>query len=441
MTGLKRHSLRMYVFLLLTATNPPFTNGQTSISKWQFGKQGAVSITYDDGSINQFRKALPIMNHLKLPATFFIITGQIPGSQYQGKFIGRPVSEIIEESSSVLTNKDNFFERASAAGFLGYRGTLAYHTRAGALYDAGKEEEAYAILDDLYQKVRNQEFLPDTGTRYGEIPADRVTWDEIRSFAAQGHEFASHTVTHPYLCALDEVNINYELEKSRDEIQRQLGPEYTFSAEIPYGTEHERAMKYAHRVFPALRNRMPEHYLVELNRASTKNPVDFTEEYVQWQRGAVARTSLPMMKSWIDTTLLKDNIWLVLVIHGVDGIGWEALSSEVLDEYFRYLKSKENHLWIATFGEVTKYMRSRMNARVQSKSQDGKITVSLTHSLDKSLYQVPLTLKTYVPGHWNEVRIKQGNEIKRIRQQLDSAGAYVLYQAYPNSEEIELTAN
>jgi hypothetical protein len=309
------------------------------------------------------------------------------------------------------------------------------------LYDAGKEEEAYAILDDLYQKVRNKEFLPDTATRYGGIPADRVTWDEIRSFAAQGHEFASHTVTHPYLCALDEVNINYELEKSRDEIQSQLGPEYTFSAEIPYGTEHERAMKYAHRIFPALRNRMPEPYLVELNRASTKNPVDFTEEYVQWQRGAVTRTSLPMMKSWIDTTLVKDNIWLVLVIHGVDGIGWEALSSEVLEEYFRYLKSKENHLWIATFGEVTKYMRSRMNARVQSKSQDGKITVSLTHSLDKSLYPVPLTLKTYVPGHWKEVRIKQGDGIKRVRQQLDSAGAYVLYQAYPNAEEIELSVN
>ncbi|MHB1180049.1 MAG: polysaccharide deacetylase family protein, partial [Daejeonella sp.] len=95
---------------------------QTEISKWQDGKKGAVSITYDDGSVNQFRKALPIMNRLNIPGTFFIITGQIPGSQYQGRFIGRPVKTIIEEASRIPTNKDNFYERASAAGFLGYIG-------------------------------------------------------------------------------------------------------------------------------------------------------------------------------------------------------------------------------------------------------------------------------------------------------------------------------
>lgn len=440
MGRLRMDYLWVVVFLLLHAASPPFGMGQTVITKWQNGKKGAVSITYDDGSINQFRKALPIMNQLKLPATFFIITGQIPGSQYQGKFIGRPVAEIIEESSTILTHKDNFFERSSAAGFLGYRGTLAYHTRAGALFDAGKEEEAYAILNDLYQKVRNGDFQPETGAN-DNANGNKVTWDEIRTFAAQGHEFASHTVTHPYLCALDEVNIQYELEKSRDEIKQQLGPEYTFSAEIPYGTEHKRAMKYAHRVFPALRNRMPEPYLVELNRASTKNPGNYMEEYVQWQRGAVTRTSLPMMKSWIDTTVVKDNIWLVLVIHGVDGIGWEALSSDVLDAYFRYIKSKEADLWIAPFAEVTKYMRSRMNAEVQSTTHEGKITIKLSHSLDQTLYNVPLTLKTYVPGTWKEIRVKQGKENKVIQRLSDSAGSYVLYQAFPNSAEIEVTGD
>src|SRR5512145_3281828 len=91
----------------------------TTIEKWKDGKKAAVSLTYDDGSINQFTKALPIMNRLSIPATFFIITGQIPGSQYQGKFIGRPVDQIIAETATIPTNKDNFFERASAIGFLG----------------------------------------------------------------------------------------------------------------------------------------------------------------------------------------------------------------------------------------------------------------------------------------------------------------------------------
>ena len=62
----------------------------TQITKWQYGKTGAVSLTYDDGSINQFRIAVPIMDSFNFPATFFIITGEIPGSRYHGTFIGRP---------------------------------------------------------------------------------------------------------------------------------------------------------------------------------------------------------------------------------------------------------------------------------------------------------------------------------------------------------------
>ena len=52
--------------------------GKTEITKWQDGKNGAVSLTYDDGSINQFRVAVPIMDNFGLPATFFIITGEHP---------------------------------------------------------------------------------------------------------------------------------------------------------------------------------------------------------------------------------------------------------------------------------------------------------------------------------------------------------------------------
>src|SRR5688500_9342081 len=102
------------LYLAFACTEKEQIVGQTEITKWQYGKSGAVSLTYDDVSINQFRQALPIMNRLKLPATFFIITGQIPGSQYQGKFIGRPVQEIIKETAQTPTNKENFFERASA---------------------------------------------------------------------------------------------------------------------------------------------------------------------------------------------------------------------------------------------------------------------------------------------------------------------------------------
>lgn len=424
--------------LISSCTTKHKSPGETGITKWQYGKNGAVSVTYDDGSINQFKIAVPIMNSLEIPGTFFIITGQIPGSQYEGKFIGRPVKEIIKETGEIPTDINNFYERSSAAGYLGLEGTLAYHTRAGGEIEAGKHEEAYKIMDELYKKVRNNEFPSEKRTNTDMNKNRRVTWDEIRTYAAQGHEFASHTVTHPYLCALDEVNILYELEKSREDILNQLGQKYTFSAEVPYGSENDRALDYASRIYPSLRNRMTDGYVEDLIRSDSKNPGSSSKEYIKWQRGAITETTLPIMKSWVDTTAAKDNIWLVLVIHGVDGIGWEALPGELLDEYFHYVKSKDDDLWIATFGDVTKYIREKMNATIKSAAKGGKITVNLTHSLDSTMYDLPLTLKTYVSSKWKKVQLKQGTESKPVLTQQDASGRYVLYQAYPNTSDIEL---
>ena len=431
--------LSAIVSVVFTLSCSRSTTGQTEITKWQFGKKGAVSITYDDGSINQFRKALPVMNRLGMPGTFFINTGSIPGSKYQGKFIGRPVKAIIEEAKTIPAGKDNFFERASAARYLGYRGAGDYFTKAGAQVDADRPEEAYKIIDELYRKVNSGEMQTVSGNGRGGDNNDVLTWDMIKTYASQGHEFASHMVTHPYMAALDEPNMLYELEKSREEILDQLGPEYTFSAECPYGTENERAMEYAHKVYPALRNRMPESFLEELNRSSRKSPVINDREYVQWQRGATTKTPLPMMKAWIDTTAASSNIWLVLVIHGVDGVGWEALKTEDIDEYFSYIKSKDNELWVATFADAAKYLRERMNSIVSASENDGKISVSLTHSLDKSMYNLPLTLKTQVRPGWKEVNVRQGDEIKQVPTQKNGKETYVLYQAVPNKGDIEIT--
>jgi peptidoglycan/xylan/chitin deacetylase (PgdA/CDA1 family) len=397
---------------------------QTDITKWKGDKKAAISLTFDDGSPNQFSVALPMLNNLKIPATFFIITGDVGGSQYHGKFIGRPVEDIIKGTADTPTNKDNFFERASAIGFLGYKGALAYHTNAGTIYEDGKIEEAYKLIDTAYMKVRNKEFEPAGNTTH----APHLTWDAVKKYASQGHEFSSHTVTHPRLSVLDEVNMIYELEKSKEEIKNKLGEKYTFSAECPYGTEDERVMSYALKIYPALRNRMPEPFLGELNRASKVQPGTVHNEYVQWQRGAVTKTSLPLMKSWIDTVEAHNNNWLVLVFHGVDGKGWEALPGSLLKEYFEYIKKHENTSWIATFGDVTKYMRERMNAKVNSKIEGNKISVDLTHSLDKSMYDQPLTLRTTVPALWKKVTITQGDKV----QQVPVKNGSVLYDLVPN---------
>jgi len=378
------------------------------------------------------------MNELDMKATFFINTGYIPGSTYRGTVIGRDVKEIIAETAIIPTGEENFFERAAASAYLGYLGTQEDYYRAGARFDSEDPESAYRQIDELYEKVRAGGYAPMDEPHDPANIIEEITWDELRTFAGQGHEFASHMVTHPRLSSLDEPNALYELEKSRQEILDQLGERHTFSAEVPFGTEHERAMEYAHRFYPALRNRMPEPFLEELNRSSRQAPGSFETEYVQWQRGALTSTPLPLMKSWIDTAAAHDNIWLVLVFHGVDGIGWEALSSDTLDTYFRYIWSKNEDLWTATFGDATRYMRERMSASVTSEQKGNKILVEVTHPMDTVQYDLPLTLKTYVPAHWQEVQVEQG-AYKTIRTQTDSLGTYVLYRAMPGGGQVRIT--
>jgi peptidoglycan/xylan/chitin deacetylase (PgdA/CDA1 family) len=413
--------------------------GQTTVTEWQYGKNGAVSITYDDGSYNQFKNALPIMERIGLPATFFIITGGIPGSKYQGRFIGRPVKDIIAESATIPTNDRNFLERCSAAGYLGYKGTISYHTKAAGQYDSRHKQQAFKTMDSLYAKVRHGDFQP------GYQPCDEYlqekgsTWDDFRADAAKGYEFASHSITHAGMPGLDSVNIVYELEKSKEEVRNQLGEKYTFSCEVPYGYENERVMQIAYKIYPALRNRMPEPWLKEIDRPSRKTPGAADKDYIQWQRECNTHAPLSLMKAWVDTAATRKDTWLVLVIHGVDSLGYEARPSSLLDTYFQYIKSNDNNIWVATFGDVTKYMREREAATVQGKDENKKITVTLNHSLDKGMYYLPLTLKTYVAADWKNAHIKQGRHSQEAAVMKDDKGSYILYQAYPNEGNLTVS--
>lgn len=414
---------------------------QTAITKWQFDKKGAVSVTFDDGIKPQFTEAMPIMNRLHFPGTFFIVTGDMKGSQNHAKFIGRPVKEILNETKTVVTGKDNFFERASAVRFLGYKGTAPYFYKAGSLYEEGKLPEAYKLTDSVYAMALARSLKHGVDTTYEAGLSAQNTWKDFKQYEARGHEFACHSLSHPFMAILDTANMYYELQKCRQDILTHLGKENTFSAEVPFGTEDERVMKYvlASNLFPALRNKMPDPYLQEINRGYKEQPGTSAKEYVQWQRGPLTKTPVDLMKSWIDTLLVHDNIWLVLVFHGIDNTGWEPIKHTKLTDYFQYIKDKENSLWVATFKDVTKYVRERMAATLTEEKKNGHILITLQHPLDAALYDFPLTLKTYVPLYWKNVNFQQDNETIKLKIEKDEKGKYVLFQALPNKGKIVLS--
>ena len=430
----------LFAILLLAAScaNPVKDwSAQTEITKWPDAKNGAISITYDDGIINQLTVAKPIMDSLDLPGTFFIITGKVEGSA-KGRFIGREPETIISETATIKTDSTNFFERASLIAFTGTTEAEEYHANVGSLFEAGKVSEAYLLLDEGYEKIRNGRLKDTEDVVFHNNPVDTTTWEQYKSYEKQGHEISSHTVTHPRLAVLDEANIRYELEQSKADLAKFMGTKATFSAEGPYGTENERVMEYAHKIYPALRNRMPEEWLEEINRGSQKQPGNTDKEYVQWQRGAISTTGIDQMKAWTDTVNAHDNIWLVLVIHGVEDYGWEPLKREELVQYFGDVKENEDSVWVATFGDVTKYLRERKAAQIKSELEGDTIMIRLSSDLDAAVYDIPLTLKTYLPEGWEGARLSQNERDIHLKIMSDSNGSYVSYSIPSSETEVQL---
>ena len=76
---------------------------------------------------------------------------------------------------------------------------------------------------------------------------------------------------------------------------------------------------------------------MEFFEGDSRDPAQMTKPYVQWQRGPLSKTPIEEMTGWIDKSLATGT-WLVLVIHGVEGIGWEPVPAARLRAYFDYIK-------------------------------------------------------------------------------------------------------
>ena len=447
--------LHIGLVVCLLASNTVSGQGpRTTITKWPDGKQAAISLTYDDSTINQFRVALPLMNERGLPATFFVITGQIPGSKYKPTFVGRPIMDILRESATVPTDKNNGFERASMLRYLAVAQTdptvLASPFRpnsAGAQINKGD----FAAIDAALAKLREtgatyavgaKPYVPVRSEEAGRPNAAQpggLTWDEFRKAAAQGHEFANHLVSHAHTPGLDEANILYEAEKAREDLREQLGEKHTFSIESAYGIHDERVGKILIPRFPLTRNWVADsdEFMEGIMRGDSRDPATAKREYMQWQRGPVTATSLEDMKGWVDKSL-ANGTWLVLVIHGVEGIGYQPVPAERLRAYFDYLKAEEGRLWVATFQDGAKYARERMRSTVTTKQAGDAIEVTATHTLDRKLYDLPLTARTTVPADWTSVQVRQGGRTQTASVQREGSESYVQYSIAPNGGAVRL---
>lgn len=192
---------------------------------WSKVSKPAVVITFDDGYADNALEALPILEEVGVPATFFVSTGTIGTPE---EFWWHELERIILETQSLppsFTLDDVRFGRGWSTGTPRERQEF-YHGIVRLMNDAdpGHRNNWRAQLRHWAQT--------------GEMAADMhraMTLDELRLLAGgSGVTIGAHTVTHTRLSSLSQEAQQTEITASKEQLETWLGREIsTFS--YPFG--------------------------------------------------------------------------------------------------------------------------------------------------------------------------------------------------------------
>ncbi|MGQ9798269.1 MAG: hypothetical protein ACUVRG_03095, partial [Ignavibacterium sp.] len=148
---------------------------------------------------------------------------------------------------------------------------------------------------------------------------------------------------------------------------------------------------------------------------------------------------------------IEQNRWAIMMVHEVVPFtelvdlvnqgNYEPISNEWFIDYCNWLKVKSDSLqvWVATIGEVTKYIRERQNYNYSIvEITDSTILINLTDDLDDDIYNYPLSCFIKIPTDWEAVQFSQNNITKTLFVVSTDSDNYVLAKIIPDVGEVTL---
>jgi peptidoglycan/xylan/chitin deacetylase (PgdA/CDA1 family) len=171
-----------------------------------------AAITIDDGYLDAYEIAFPILRKHRAPATVFVVT------------------EFVEGTAWLWTDKPRYLTAIAAPqsfeiGIEGHTLRLELNGAASRAVAAGLINAALKPLSEEARNASIDGLALELGVKIPERPpADygAINWSQAREMADAGVEIGSHTLTHPILTGLSADRLRAEVELSRERIQNAL---------------------------------------------------------------------------------------------------------------------------------------------------------------------------------------------------------------------------
>ena len=255
-------------------------------------------------------------------------------------------------------------------------------------------------------------------------------WTNLQEAADQGHEIASHTVTHTNMSGMGDSLQTFELEQSKADIEAHITGQKCITVAYPYCVSAKKSICEQHYIA----GRICSGNLI------SRNPTDFMNlsSFVCGDQGST-RTAKDFMAR--ARSAIKSRGWAVHLLHGIDNDGgWSPVASEELRASLDSLSANSDKFWVETFGNVVRYIKERNAVSVSETSVlDSRITVQMTDELDDEIYDYPVTIRRLLPDGWPSATASQNGLAVPYRMVESDVALFIEFDVVPDGGDILLS--
>jgi hypothetical protein len=252
-------------------------------------------------------------------------------------------------------------------------------------------------------------------------------WPQLLAASQNGHEIASHTVTHLDLSTASVANQDTELKNSQATINSNITNTKCVTTAYPNCNIGDRTT-------------ISKYYIAGRTCSGqiiSNNPSDMytLSSIICGASGSVKVSS--DFNTQVQSALSSKG-WCVFLIHGIDNDGgYSSLTSSELNTHLTYMNTNYANYWIGTFGNVVKYIQERKVAKlVETTLTSDSLQAVITDGLDNTIYDAALSFRRVIPTAWAGVKVYLGTTLLTSTKTTVNGVNYVNFDVAPDKGNV-----